>query len=88
MTFEEGAGVLDVPFGVGFGDGEARERFVEQVDDPLLFVEGIPFGETRAYVQRVVANYWIYQLRMGLATPTLDAIAAGDWAVYNPQQGG
>lgn len=57
-------------------------------DDPLLFVEGIPYGETRAYVQRVVANYWIYQLRMGQATPTLDSIAAGDWAVYTPAQGG
>ena len=41
----------------------------------LLFVEGIPYGETRAYVQRVVANYWIYQLRMGQQTPTLDSIA-------------
>ncbi len=57
-------------------------------DDPLLFVEGIPYGETRAYVQRVVANYWIYQLRMGQQTPTLDSIAAGDWAVYTPSQGG
>jgi hypothetical protein len=35
-------------------------------------------------VQRVVANYWIYQLRMGQATPTLDAVAAGDWPVYTP----
>jgi soluble lytic murein transglycosylase len=55
-------------------------------DDPLLFAEAIPYGETRAYVQRVVANYWIYQLRMGQATPTLDAVAAGDWPVYNPAQ--
>ena len=55
-------------------------------DDPLLFVEGIPYGETRAYVQRVVANYWIYQLRMGVPTPTLDAVAAGDWPVYTPGQ--
>ncbi|MBM3549869.1 MAG: lytic transglycosylase domain-containing protein [Alphaproteobacteria bacterium] len=53
-------------------------------DDPLLFAEAIPYGETRAYVQRVVANYWIYQLRMGQPTPTLDAVAAGDWPVYNP----
>jgi soluble lytic murein transglycosylase len=56
-------------------------------DDPLLFAEAIPYGETRAYVQRVVANYWIYQLRMGQPTPTLDAVAAGDWPVYTPGQG-
>ena len=37
VAFEEGAGVLEVLFGVGFGGGEARKRFVEQADDPLLF---------------------------------------------------
>jgi soluble lytic murein transglycosylase-like protein len=51
-------------------------------DDPLLFIEAIPFGETRTYVQRVLANYWIYQLRMSGPTPTLDALAAGDWPFY------
>lgn len=56
-------------------------------DDPLLFVESISYGETRAYVQRVVANFWIYQLRMGQPTPTLDAIASGDWPVYTVEKG-
>ena len=39
MTLKERAGVLEVPFGVGFGGGEARKRFVEQADDSLLFGE-------------------------------------------------
>ena len=39
VAFEEGAGVLEVLFGVGFGGGEARKRFVQQADDPLLFGE-------------------------------------------------
>ena len=39
MAFEEGAGVLEVLFGVGFGGGDARKRFVQQADDPLLFGE-------------------------------------------------
>ena len=39
MTIEQRAGVLEVLFGVGFGGGEARKRFVEQADDPLLFGE-------------------------------------------------
>jgi len=38
-------------------------------------------------VQRVVANFWIYQLRMGQPTPTLDAIASGDWPVYTVEKG-
>ena len=37
MALEEGAGVLEVLFGVGFGGGEALKRFVQQPDDPLLF---------------------------------------------------
>jgi len=36
---EEGAGVLEVLFGVGLGGGDARKRFVQQPDDPLLFGE-------------------------------------------------
>ncbi len=39
VAFEEGAGVLEVLFGVGFGGGEALKRFVQQADDPLLFGE-------------------------------------------------
>ena len=39
VAFEEGAGVLEVLFGVGFGGGDALKRFVENADDPLLFGE-------------------------------------------------
>ena len=30
-------------------------------------------------MQRVLANYWIYRMRLGQATPDLDARAAGNW---------
>ena len=36
VAFEEGAGVLEVLFGVGFGGGDARKRFVEDADHPPL----------------------------------------------------
>ena len=39
VAFEQGAGVLEVLFGVGFGGGDAVKRFVEDADDPLLFGE-------------------------------------------------
>ncbi len=39
MAFEEGAGVLEVLFGVGPGGGDARKGFVEEGHDPLLFGE-------------------------------------------------
>lgn len=57
---------------------------LEDVGDPLLFIESIPMRETRDYVHKVLANYWIYQTRLGQRTATLDAIAAGSWPVYVP----
>ncbi|SHE30622.1 lytic transglycosylase domain-containing protein [Devosia limi] len=33
--------------------------------DPVLWVELIPFGETRKYVQRVLGNYLVYRERLG-----------------------
>lgn len=51
-------------------------------DDPLLFVETIPMRETRAFVEKVMANYWIYRLRLQQSTPSLDAVAEGQWARY------
>ena len=50
--------------------------------DPLLFLESIPSPQTRVYVERVLANYWIYRQRLGQPTPDLDALAAGDWPTY------
>jgi soluble lytic murein transglycosylase len=55
--------------------------------DPLLFLESLPNRETRNFVERVMANYWIYQDRLGQDTPSLDRVAAGGWPVYQPQDG-
>jgi hypothetical protein len=54
------------------------------VDDPLLFIESLPSRETRDFVEKVVANLWIYRGRLGQPLPTLDAVAAGDWPAYTP----
>lgn len=35
--------------------------------DPLVWVESIPFQETRKYVQRVFGNYMVYRARLGHA---------------------
>lgn len=53
--------------------------------DPLLYVASIPLNETREFVQRVLANYWVYQLRLGQPTPSLDQIAAHEWPRYLAQ---
>jgi hypothetical protein len=36
-------------------------------------------------VQRVLANYWMYQIRLGQPTPSLDQIAAHEWPRYTQQ---
>lgn len=51
-------------------------------DDPLLFIESLPSRETRAFVERVMTNFWIYRARMGQQSTSLDAIAAGAWPLY------
>jgi len=55
-------------------------------DDPLLFIESIRSRETRQFIERVIANYWIYRMRLGQPTPSLDATAAGLWPSYSPQE--
>jgi soluble lytic murein transglycosylase-like protein len=55
--------------------------------DPLLYVASIPLNETRDFVQRVLANYWIYEVRLGQPTPSLDQIAAHTWPTYAPLDG-
>jgi soluble lytic murein transglycosylase len=53
--------------------------------DPLLYIASIPLHETRDFVQRVLANYWMYQIRLGQPTPSLDQIAAHEWPRYAAQ---
>lgn len=55
------------------------ESSIISSDHPVLYIESIPFGETRNYVMKVLANYWMYQLRMGQKTKTLEAMANHEW---------
>ena len=55
-------------------------------EDPLLFIESIRSHETRQFIERVVTNYWIYRMRLGQPTPSLDATTSGLWPNYSPQE--
>jgi soluble lytic murein transglycosylase len=54
--------------------------------DPLLFIETIPSRETRFFIERVMANYWIYRLRLNEPVTTLDMVAAGQWPLYQGEE--
>jgi soluble lytic murein transglycosylase len=59
-----------------------QRRILKRSSDTLMFIESMPARETRDYVERVLANFWIYRDRFGQQAPTLDAIAAGEPPVY------
>jgi soluble lytic murein transglycosylase len=59
----------------------------EYRDDPLLFLESLPARETRVFARRVLANYWVYRLRLGQSTADLDRLAGGLWPVYSALDG-
>jgi peptidoglycan lytic transglycosylase len=71
----------------GPGNLNRWQREMNFQDDPLLFVETIPARETRNFIERVFANLWIYRDRLGQPTPSLDALAAGDWPRYRSIDG-
>jgi soluble lytic murein transglycosylase len=47
--------------------------------DPLLWIESIPYWETRFYVPAVLRNMWVIQGLRGEPTPTLSALAQHKW---------
>jgi soluble lytic murein transglycosylase-like protein len=47
--------------------------------DPLLYIESLPYWETRGYVPIILRNYWIYEDRAGDRSPSRRALVAGLW---------
>lgn len=60
---------------------------VKDNGDVLLFIESIPFRETRHYVEVVMRNYWLYQAKEAaqappgrvVPAPGIAAVAANQW---------
>ncbi len=60
----------------------ARWAAINHKGDPMLWIESIPYWETRYYVPAVLRNMWVYQGLNGEQTPTLKAIAEHRWPVF------
>lgn len=69
-------------YNAGPGNLGKWTRRVDFRDDPLLFIESIPSPETREYIEKVLANVWVYRFRLGQRVPSLERVAAGDWPRY------
>lgn len=76
---------LAIAYNAGIGNLIRWRREVRHNDDPLLFIEAIPSRETRVFVERVMANFWLYQDQFGQDMATRDDVAQGRWPIYNPQ---
>ena len=56
--------------------------------DPLLYIESIPYWETRGYVTTVMRNYWMYEGKDGrLRSASRSALAQGMWPKFPGQPG-
>lgn len=76
---------IAIAYNAGPGNLRKWQRTL-RVKDPLLFIELIPSSETRAFVERVATNYWIYQMRLGEDTKTLTMVASGEWPILDIEQ--
>ena len=55
---------------------------VRDLNDPLLWMESIPYWETRGYVAIVMRNYWMYERAAGSPSPSRRALAQGQWPEF------
>jgi len=69
-------------YNAGPGSVQKWNAAVRDNGDPLLFIESIPFKETRHYVEVVLRNYWMYELRDGRKPASMDALAQGMWPKF------
>jgi soluble lytic murein transglycosylase-like protein len=54
--------------------------------DPLLYMESIPYWETRSYVAIVMRNYWMYERQADAESMSRLALAQNAWPMF-PGQG-
>ena len=50
--------------------------------DPLLWMESIPYWETRGYVSTVMRNYWMYERQAGGPSESRLALVQGMWPKF------
>ncbi len=60
---------------------------VKDQGDPLLFIESIPYWETRGYVGTVLRNYWMYEAQEGRESISRNDLAQGKWPRFPDYKG-
>ena len=65
------------PIPVARWNSEVRDQ-----GDPLLWMESLPYWETRGYVNIVMRNYWMYERQAGGASESREALVQGMWPTF------
>lgn len=61
---------------------------VRDLGDPLLYMESIPYWETRSYVAIVMRNYWMYERQAEAESASRLALAQNAWPGFPSGQPG
>ena len=61
-------------------DNKTAAKLGSEIDS-LLLIESMPGAQTREFVEKVMAGYWIYRGIFGQESPTLSAAASGAKAI-------
>ncbi|MCQ2914439.1 MAG: lytic transglycosylase domain-containing protein [Alphaproteobacteria bacterium] len=72
-------------YNCGAGNTSKWQQREDLINDPVMFVEAIPSRETRDFVKKVVANYWVYRSLMGEDLSSVDDVLAGIYPIYLPK---
>lgn len=76
-----GQNLMKILAGYNAGPGAVANwnKSARHMNDPLLYLESIPYPETHNYVVQVMAHYWIYQSMLGQRPTSLTQLARGEW---------
>ena len=66
-------------YNAGPGAVQRWNSEIKDNDDPLLFMESIPYVETRGYVSIILRNYWMYEKQAGIQSVSARAMSQNHW---------
>tara|TARA_R110000787_G_scaffold67411_2_gene151024 strand:- start:12245 stop:13987 length:1743 start_codon:yes stop_codon:yes gene_type:complete len=69
-------------YNAGPGAVQRWNTEIKDNDDPLLFMESIPYVETRGYVSIILRNYWMYEKQAGIQSVSARALSQNHWPEF------
>ncbi|MEH6756740.1 MAG: lytic transglycosylase domain-containing protein [Parasphingorhabdus sp.] len=69
-------------YNAGPGSVQRWNDEIKDNNDPLLYMESIPYVETRGYVSIILRNYWMYEKQAGIKSASLDTLAQNKWPSF------